>query len=55
MQDGEMVSFAISNGEGTLIDYGTVSITNLFLVLNVHMADISDMTVITGPADGTGE
>ena len=57
------LSFAVSAGEGTLLAYGTGTANDLDGILGsidysyeAQGEDMSDhVTVICGPADGTGE
>lgn len=46
------ISYAISDGEGTLLDYGTCFYRVLDALINSYEYGV---TVIYGPADGTGE
>lgn len=45
-------SYAVSDGEGTLLDYGWISTFNL--VEYVTTCLMHGFTVIVGPDDGTG-
>jgi hypothetical protein len=46
-------SYAVSDGEGTLLDYGCVATFELFDLVTTAL--MHGFTVIVGPADGTGE
>lgn len=48
-----MISFAASTGEGTLINYGTITFDEFYdIVLALQLGNV---TIIVGPSDGTGE
>lgn len=49
------VSYAISNGEGTLIDYGSIDWFDTDFDAMVYDAETHGGTLIIGPYDGTGE
>lgn len=47
------LSYAISAGEGTLIEYG--SIDSLYETPETDPDELDNGTIIIGPYDGTGE
>lgn len=48
-----LYAYAISNGEGTLIEYGSLDIDKLNMTVAIALH--KRYTILIGPADGTGE
>ena len=49
----KIYAFAISDGEGTLIDMGEGTAAFINEIMDAY--DFTAATIIVGPADGTGE